>query len=431
MSLLGTGSSSRVYLVEHLKLKSLRAVKCVAKVSCRQGLLLSEASLLKSLKHQAIPLIYDVKEDDTYIYIIEEYIQGESLQNFVLNQSNISFSLLISIGIQLCSLFDYLHQQPAPILYLDLKPEHILLCGNQIKLIDFGTSSRVNSTGNVQQAYASYGFSAPEQRFLQNCNVQTDVYAIGAILYFMQTKEILTFSVFDFFSPKKYCSRTLRHIIQKAAAPIPTLRYKSTRQLGGALQKMFDAQRHGIPNAHLLQRVAVIGSQSRVGTTHFAISFVCWLNAQNHSAVYEEKNQKNVVRQLVRHKQGFASRNGFYCYGDFKTILPEEASNSVQASSNFMITDYGTSLQDLPSLADCSLFILLTGSKPWELAETRLAVQQASHFSPLKIVCNYQSSTAAKHYTQLFEQKLYCFPLDENPFAPTPAKDEFFQLLLS
>lgn len=56
--------------------------------------------------------------------------------------SKISHELLIKFCIQLCDILDYLHHlMPYPILYQDLKPEHIIVCGNQIKLIDFGIAS--------------------------------------------------------------------------------------------------------------------------------------------------------------------------------------------------------------------------------------------------------------------------------------------------
>ena len=93
---------------------------------------LSEADLLKNLNHPGIPLIYDIDEDDDFIYMIEEFIQGDSLEDFILHQDYISQELIIEYGIQLCDILDYLHHiTPYPILYQDLKPEHIILCGNQ------------------------------------------------------------------------------------------------------------------------------------------------------------------------------------------------------------------------------------------------------------------------------------------------------------
>ena len=91
VSSIGAGNSSRVFLAEHRKLKAYRAVKCMKKTAdekCPQFLL--EADLLKNLKHPGIPTIYDVEEDNENYYIIEEYIQGQSLEAYVLYQDCIS-----------------------------------------------------------------------------------------------------------------------------------------------------------------------------------------------------------------------------------------------------------------------------------------------------------------------------------------------------
>ena len=106
LSLLGSGGSSSVYLAEHLKLEQYRAVKCIPKAQVRISTQYLEASLLKSLRHPGIPMIYDMEEDENFLYIIEEYIQGESLSAFLQNHNNISQETIISFGIQLCGIID-------------------------------------------------------------------------------------------------------------------------------------------------------------------------------------------------------------------------------------------------------------------------------------------------------------------------------------
>lgn len=92
ISTLGAGSSSTVYLAEHLILKVYRAIKCIPKDTVRrfsagsEEFPLAEANLLKTLNHPGIPLIYDIDEDEHNIYMIEEFIQGDSLETLVLHQ---------------------------------------------------------------------------------------------------------------------------------------------------------------------------------------------------------------------------------------------------------------------------------------------------------------------------------------------------------
>ena len=128
ISVLGSGSTGTVYLAKHLKLEIFRAIKRIPKHSAgissfsQKADFLTEARLLKNLNHPGIPLIYDIEEDNDYIYMIEEYIQGESLETYVLHPKDISQELIIKIGVQLCEILDYLHHlSPYPILYQDRK----------------------------------------------------------------------------------------------------------------------------------------------------------------------------------------------------------------------------------------------------------------------------------------------------------------------
>lgn len=95
--------------------------------------------------------------------MIEEYIQGESLETFVSHQKSISEELIVKLGIQLCDIFTYLHHlSPYPILYQDLKPEHIILCGDQVKLLDFGIASFLPVSEKISNFTAQAATAAPE-----------------------------------------------------------------------------------------------------------------------------------------------------------------------------------------------------------------------------------------------------------------------------
>ena len=189
VSHLGEGNSSKVFLAVHRKLNTYRAVKCVKKTQSGQPQLLLEADILKNLKHPGIPTIYDVEEDDKNYYIIEEYIQGQSLEAFVLHQDCISIDTAVHMMLQICDVIKYLHdQKPEPVIYQDLKPEHIILCGKRVVLIDFGISSYITSNGNTFQNFGTEGFAPPEKYQGMACDIQTDIYGIGKILAFLASR---------------------------------------------------------------------------------------------------------------------------------------------------------------------------------------------------------------------------------------------------
>ena len=80
---LGTGQTSTVYLARHLSLDAERAIKVIPKTGASPVSVLTEAQLLKSLNHPGIPMIFDIEEDDSNYYLVEEYIQGESLEAYL------------------------------------------------------------------------------------------------------------------------------------------------------------------------------------------------------------------------------------------------------------------------------------------------------------------------------------------------------------
>ena len=72
-----------MYLAYHVELEEYRAVKVVPKSIADYDTFRKEALFLKTLRHPGIPIVYDVEEDTGYSYLIEEYLEGESLYALV------------------------------------------------------------------------------------------------------------------------------------------------------------------------------------------------------------------------------------------------------------------------------------------------------------------------------------------------------------
>lgn len=122
-----------------------------------------EAEILKNLKHQYLPRIYDmITTRDGYVYTVMDYIEGMDLQRYVRDNGPVDESQALKWAMQLCEVVSFLHGQNPPILHCDIKPANVMITteGN-ICLIDFNTSSVV---GRYAQVHAiSPGYGAPEQ----------------------------------------------------------------------------------------------------------------------------------------------------------------------------------------------------------------------------------------------------------------------------
>ena len=154
-SALGKGAYGTVYLAEHINLKVFRAIKCIRKCQDIYGTAHREADVLKNLRHPAIPIIYDIEENDDCVCIIEEYVEGVSLNSFISTHKRISMRRIIQIVLQICEVVGYLHDNR--IYHADIKPENILLDENfTVKISDFGLSRMVNIL-NISETKGKFG----------------------------------------------------------------------------------------------------------------------------------------------------------------------------------------------------------------------------------------------------------------------------------
>lgn len=210
---LGCGSNGTVYLARHQSLGIDRAIKFFPKNAAQSPFAISEAQVLKTVQHPGIPTIYDFEEDESFYYLVEEYIQGDSLEQFLLHQPSISRVLFYQFCEQLCDIFSYLHTLcPSPILYQDLKPEHIIVCGLQIKLIDFSVASFITNSGNDFNHFGNADFSAPELTRAAAPTLASDIYSIGCMINYLlpHTDAFLALNPTDY--PKNPICRTERPI---------------------------------------------------------------------------------------------------------------------------------------------------------------------------------------------------------------------------
>lgn len=426
ISTLGSGTFGTVYLAEHLTLKVHRAIKCIPKNTAHQLSfsleedILTEAHLLKNLNHPGIPLIYDIDEDSDFIYMIEEYISGESLDTFVLHQENISQELILKLGIQLCDILDYLHHlAPYPILYQDLKPEHIILCGNQPKLIDFGVASFFTGSGKNFQLYGTDGFVAPEALCGHPVTPAADIYSLGRILSFLA--ENASFK----------CSAHLQRIITQATAEAPQERFLSAADLKSALICAEAAISRAC--SHLIRNITVIGSRPGAGATHFSVAMVCMLNKKGLHALYQPVSGNSTLTAMAAANRHVKEQNGIFYYGHFHGMPAYGPGVDVPVTADCcLVRDCGSANRmdvcvNVPEAADL-IFFVLSGSD-WDLASVIACAQKSQLPAQTVFICNHGNQAAAKKCAQLLNKKVYCFPHDADPYRCTAEKERLFSTI--
>lgn len=190
---LDRGGMGIVYLADDNRLKKPVAIKDILisnkiNASVLLKCLKAEVDLLKGLDHPNLPKIYDVIEEDDHIYVVMDYVEGESLQKKLDRGESILVNDVIDWAKQLSNVLGYLHdRKPTPIIYRDMKPDNIMLTPEgKIKLIDFGIAIQEDQYEySINLATKLYG--SPEQLSGKRLDCRTDIYSLGVTLYHLVT----------------------------------------------------------------------------------------------------------------------------------------------------------------------------------------------------------------------------------------------------
>ncbi len=404
--MLGRGRSGTVYLARHKELDEYRAIKQVPKTCVAYSQFRQEALILKSIRHPGIPIVYDLEEDESYSYLIEEYLEGDSLYALISDTGHFSRAMTIRYGIQICHLVRILHSaRPNPILYLDLQPKNLLLCHDVVKLIDFDHAVHLRDAEHLTLRYGTVGCAAPEQYTEDVLDERTDIYAIGAVLFYMltghypgelpgafpgwQATEINFMDGVD---------RSFMRVIRRCLKTDKTKRYASVEQLCRALEetealirRRNRRKKRGIFGADTISSltIAVAGSRPGVGTTHIAVGLTAYLRRSGVSAIYEEKNESGAAGKLAAWAKAMPDKTGVCMvrgipmrprYGD--CVRLKEPEYPVR------VWDLGDDWQKLlQEPAEAS--VLVCGVKPWERDVSWEALSALVGVPGLAVVLNH------------------------------------------
>jgi len=200
---LGAGGSGVVYLANDTQLTRPVVLKML-----RRGLLtleqmrstvLREARLASAIEHPNVCAIYEVGETGDEAYIVMQYVPGQSLERLIAH-GPANIQLVLSVGIQIADGLQAAHS--LGIFHRDLKPQNVMLTdGGLVKILDFGLARRLHPeeagfdpskpavarNASLAETYTARGgtirYMAPEQFVTGQSSVQSDIWALGVLLY--------------------------------------------------------------------------------------------------------------------------------------------------------------------------------------------------------------------------------------------------------
>ncbi len=264
---IGNGGMANVFLAHDLILDRDVAVKVLRfdfqndQAAIRR--FQREALAATELVHPNIVSVYDVGEEDGLQYLVMEYVKGMDLKRFIQTQYPIPYAKIVDIMEQILSAVSLAHEHR--IIHRDLKPQNILMDeSGVVKITDFGIAIALTETSITQTntMLGSVHYLSPEQARGSMATNQSDVYAVGIILYEMLTGNVpfdgesaVTIALKHFqeempsvksFDPN--IPQSLENVVLHATAKDPADRYKTAEEMSRDLYTVLAANRLNEPN---------------------------------------------------------------------------------------------------------------------------------------------------------------------------------------
>ena len=184
--IVGRGAFSLVYKGEHIGLNMPVAIKMMRHDMAAEPDFLSnfrnEAKTIANLNHENIVKVHDIEERYRTVFIVMEFVQGESLTDMLKRLKTIPPSLAAHYLFQICAGLDYAHRQG--IIHRDINTKNIIIKpDDHLKILDFGLACPMGT-----EDFSSLGtlmYMAPEQINSDPLDQRTDIYALGITAYEM------------------------------------------------------------------------------------------------------------------------------------------------------------------------------------------------------------------------------------------------------
>ncbi|HTX77715.1 MAG TPA: protein kinase [Terracidiphilus sp.] len=274
---LGAGGSGVVYLANDTLLQRPVVLKILrAGLSSAEQLrrtVLREARLASAIEHPNVCAIYEVGESGNEGYIVMQFVPGQSLDRLIA-RGPASVQLVLSVGIQIADGLQAAHA--LGIFHRDLKPQNVMLAeGGLVKILDFGLARRLRpedaafdpakpamaKDASVAATYTARGgtirYMAPEQFVTGQSSAQSDVWALGVILYELvsgrhpftrpDAEDFQAIRLIQFSDPPDLAevvpgiSKELKSVIATCLEKNPAARYSSAAEVREALKTIMKA----------------------------------------------------------------------------------------------------------------------------------------------------------------------------------------------
>ena len=251
----GAGTFARVFRCVHRDSGNVAAVKVLRSRFSEDNAFINhfmhEAKIVAELKHPNIVPVYNAESQGLLHYIAMEFIEGQTLREFLKIRKKIEPKTVIQIGIDICTGLEYaLRTKQLP--HRDLKLSNVILSSSgQAKLCDFGLASiaqgKLGQDSSILRNQQSIDYIALEKATgAPKMDVRSDLYFLGCMLYqlasgespFLETKDRAKrmernrfFEITAIQQAEPNIPSALSSLITKALTPHPEHRYQRAGEM--------------------------------------------------------------------------------------------------------------------------------------------------------------------------------------------------------
>ncbi|HEM3707053.1 TPA: Stk1 family PASTA domain-containing Ser/Thr kinase [Streptococcus suis] len=326
---IGRGGMADVYLAKDLILDGEEVAVKVLRTNYQTDQIAvqrfqREARAMAELDHPNIVRISDIGEEDGQQYLAMEYVNGLDLKRYIKENAPLANDVAVRIMGQILLAMRMAHTRG--IVHRDLKPQNVLLTTDGVaKVTDFGIAVAFAETSLTQtnSMLGSVHYLSPEQARGAKATIQSDIYAMGIILFEMLTGRIpydgdsaVTIALQHFQKPlpsvreeNANVPQALENVVLKATAKKLSERYKSVAEMYADLASSLSMDRRNEP------RIVLEGNKVDTKT----LPKLSQVNVENKSQEDSEKNfkelpnnqaspSKNVSKQALKPRRGMRTR---------------------------------------------------------------------------------------------------------------------------
>ncbi len=329
MNEIGRGGMARVYLAHDNKFDTQVAIKILNKELAQntniRKRLLAEARNMFRMSHPNIIKVTDLIEDGDTVAFVMEYIEGETLKDYLERKGRLNDKEIKSIFTQMLEAVGYVHEQK--LVHRDIKPSNFMITPNgKVKLMDFGIAKNTDSSSaeytqtgtGVQMGTPMY--MSPEQiKSTKAVTSSTDIYSLGVLLWQMvagrkpyNQEELsvpeIQVSILKAELPKTG-QKTWDLLIQKATAKEAEKRYVSCHSFKEAISNSHHngPSDHTVVDAPDFEQTVVEKQRPVVKTDAHGIEFI-WVEGGTFE-MGSPQNQVNRVNDEIQHR---VTLDGYY-----------------------------------------------------------------------------------------------------------------------